>query len=149
MTRFQKIAMGMMAASFIFAAFVAVGQVQKEKLTIVTAAGDRHVFQIEIASTSEEIEHGLMFRENMPADDGMLFLFEEAEEVSFWMKNTRIPLDMVFIAPDGKIIKIHENAAPHSLDHVSSEGVVIAVLEINGGRAAALGIKAGDRVELP
>lgn len=149
MTRLQKITMMIMGVSFMLATFVAVGQVQKEKLTIVTTAGDRHIFKVEIARTPEEIERGLMFRDSMPMDEGMLFLFEEAREAMFWMKNTLIPLDMVFIAPDGKIIKIHENALPHSLDHVSSEGAVIAVLEINGGRAAALGIKAGDRAELP
>ena len=87
-----------------------------------------------------------MFREHMDPDHGMLFEMDGTAITQFWMKNTLIPLDMLFIAPDGTIKTIHENAVPKSLDSISSEVPVSAVLELNGGRAQALGIAAGDKV---
>ena len=116
-----------------------------EKLAI-TATGKKHVFDVEIARTPAEQAYGLMNRKSMPMDYGMLFLFQTEDERSFWMRNTLIPLDMIFIREDGTIHSIHDSAIPHDLTPVLSKGPVLAVLEINGGRAAALGIKPGDRV---
>ena len=87
-----------------------------------------------------------MFRKSVAADRGMIFPYEPAQEVAFWMKNTLIPLDMVFIGPDGKIGRIAANTTPMSLDPVPSVDPVSAVLEIAGGRAAELGLKEGDKV---
>jgi uncharacterized protein len=90
-----------------------------------------------------------MFRTSLPDGQGMLFDFSPEQNVSMWMKNTLIPLDMVFIAGDGTIRHIHANAVPHSTDTVPSEFPVRAVLEINGGSAKLLGIKPGDKVKHP
>ena len=87
-----------------------------------------------------------MFREHLPPDEGMLFIMREERPWSFWMRNTLIPLDMIFIRPDGTIARIAENTVPMSLDPVPSLEPVGAVLDIAGGRSAQLGIKAGDRV---
>ena len=92
---------------------------------------------------------GLMFREKLGPYDGMLFDFYKDAPVSFWMKNTLIPLDMVFIAGDGTIKSIHANAVPHSTETIPSQFPVRAVLEINGGSAKLLGIKPGDKVLHP
>ena len=116
-----------------------------EKLAI-TANGKNHVFDVEIARTPAEQAYGLMNRKSMGMNYGMLFLFQTEGERSFWMRNTLIPLDMIFIREDGTIHSIHESAIPHDLTPVLSQGPALAVLEINGGRAAALGIKPGDRV---
>lgn len=117
-----------------------------EDVVIVTAKGDRHVFDAEIARTPSEQAYGLMNRTSMAPDHGMLFVFNDEIERSFWMKNTLIPLDMIFIRGDGVIHRIHPSAIPHDLTPVFSQGPARAVLELNGGRAADLGIKAGDRV---
>jgi len=115
-------------------------------LTIVAADGRRHVFKAELAATDEQRMVGLMYRRSMPADAGMLFDFERDAPVSMWMKNTFIPLDMLFIARDGRVVNIAQRTVPHSLASVSSEGPVRAVLELNGGTASRLGLKPGDRV---
>ena len=120
-----------------------------EKLVIESKNGVKHVFQIEIANTPQAWERGLMFREHLDPNQGMLFELGRTGVVSLWMKNTLIPLDMVFISPDGTIVKIHENAEPKSLKSISSEVAVSAVLEINGGRTKALGISARDKVIHP
>lgn len=120
-----------------------------QTLTIVTKTGERHPFNVEIADTPRDLARGLMFRTAMPDEHGMIFMFPIEGERSFWMKNTLIPLDMIFINPDGTIRHIHENAIPHDETPIHSEGPAIAVLEINGGRCTALGITAGDRVEFP
>lgn len=120
--------------------------VETEKLVIVTAKGDKRAFDVEIARKPEEQAYGLMNRTSMPKDHGMLFIFNGEAERSFWMKNTLIPLDMLFIRSDGVIHRIHGSAIPNDLTPIFSQGPAVAVLEINGGRAADLGIKAGDRV---
>lgn len=112
----------------------------------VTHDGTTHSFQVEVARTGPEQAKGLMFRTLMGPDEGMLFPFDPPRQVSFWMKNTVIPLDIVFIGPDGKVTNISANAAPYSLDPRPSAGVAGAVLELNGGRAAELGIAPGARV---
>lgn len=102
-----------------------------------------HQFHVDIADTTEKRTIGLMFRDKMGADSGMLFVFDDEIERAFWMKNTLIPLDMLFIDRAGKIVHIHENAIPHDLTPVSSRGPAFAVLEINGGRSKALGLSPG------
>jgi uncharacterized membrane protein (UPF0127 family) len=114
----------------------------------VTFAGDVQV-QAEIVDTPETIERGLMFRKSLGPNEGMLFVFEQAGFYPFWMKNTLIPLDMVFIAGDGTIKHVHANAVPLSTDAIPSQFPVRAVLEINGGSARLLGIKPGDKVKHP
>ncbi len=105
-----------------------------------------HAFQVEMAITPEEKEHGLMFRRELPEGHGMLFDFQFDQNVAFWMKNTYIPLDMLFIRADGRILRIAENTEPLSERNIPSGGPVRAVLEVIGGTAKKLGIAAGDRV---
>lgn len=115
------------------------------ELAIATAGG-RRAFLVEMARTASEQERGLMFRTSLAADRGMLFPYSPPSPVSFWMKNTYIPLDMIFIRADGTIARIAENTVPESLDPVSAGEPVAAVLEIAGGNAAAQGIAVGDKV---
>ncbi len=118
----------------------------KQPLTIETKAGQRYAFTVELALDSGQRQQGLMFREKMEPDAGMLFDFDEAREISMWMRNTLIPLDMLFIGEDGTIRHIHAGAVPHSEAIISSEGPVKFVLELNGGEAARRNIAVGDRV---
>ena len=108
-----------------------------------------HVFAVEMASTPEEQAKGLMFRRQLPEGQGMLFDFHTEQPTSFWMKNTYIPLDMIFIRGDGRILRIAENTVPLSEALVPSGGPVRAVLEVSGGTARKLGIAPGDRVAHP
>jgi uncharacterized protein len=105
-----------------------------------------HAFQVEMAITPEEKERGLMFRRELPDGQGMLFDFQTDQNVAFWMKNTYIPLDMLFIRGDGRILRIAENTEPLSERNIPSGGPVRAVLEVIGGTAKKLGIAPGDRV---
>jgi uncharacterized membrane protein (UPF0127 family) len=114
-------------------------------LTVRSATG-AHRFTVEVAATPEQQEIGLMFRRAIDPDRGMIFPYDPPQAVAFWMKNTLIPLDMVFIRADGTIARI-TTATPLSLDPVPSGEPVAAVLEIAGGRAAQLGIDAGDKVD--
>lgn len=118
----------------------------RSTLTIETAGGGKYRFDVELAETPAQQAQGLMYRERMAADAGMLFTYDRPQPASFWMKNTLIPLDMIFIGADGRIVNIHANAVPHSLDAVNSAGPVKGILEINGGMSARLGIRPGDRV---
>lgn len=117
-----------------------------EPLTIVGASG-RHAFQVEVMRTPEQRARGLMHRQFMPADRGMLFDFKQAEPVAMWMQNTYISLDMLFIRADGTIARIAERTEPLSTRTIPSGEPVLSVLEINGGVAEKLGIKPGDKVE--
>ena len=120
------------------------------RLEIVMRSGRKHAFEVEIANTPETRARGLMFRRSLPADGGMLFDFAPGEtDVSMWMKNTYIPLDMVFIRANGTIRHIAENTTPFSEATISSRGPVKAVLEVAGGTCQRLGIAAGDRVIHP
>ena len=121
---------------------------EKAELTIVSG-GSRHRFTVELALTPEQMSQGLMFRRSMPADAGMLFDYRSVQPVSFWMRNTFIPLDLIFILPDGKIAGIHERAVPLDERPITSPVPVRAVLEVNGGTVTRLGIRAGDRVLHP
>jgi len=118
----------------------------KDTLTIETAAGAKHSFNIELAVTPEQMAQGLMFRKQMAADAGMLFVYPAPSPTAFWMKNTYIPLDMLFIAADGHILNIAERTIPLTETPVPSAGPVKDVLELNGGTSQRLGIKPGDRV---
>lgn len=115
-------------------------------LSIVTKEGARHDFKIELALTPQEQAHGLMNRTEMAKDAGMLFFFNDFKDRSFWMKNTLIPLDMIFIDEEGVIVKVHDSAIPNDLTSIKSGAPARAVLELNGGVAKTLGIKAGDQV---
>ena len=114
-------------------------------LTIDTADGPQH-FTIELALSPQEQEQGLMYRTRLAPDAGMLFVFPKTQTATFWMKNTLIPLDMLFIAGDGHIADIHERAIPLSEALIASKEPVRAVLELNGGTVARLRIKSGDVV---
>lgn len=117
-----------------------------ERLAIATAEGTRE-FSVEVAADEATRERGLMFRKEVPSGTGMLFDFNPARPVAFWMKNTLIPLDIIFIGVDGRIMNIAERTVPQSLTPVPSEGAARAVLEIAGGAASRLGIRPGDRVQ--
>ena len=105
-----------------------------------------HHFTVEIAETRQQRARGLMFRRKMAPDAGMLFDYRRPKPVAMWMKNTYIPLDMLFIRADGSVESIRERAVPHSLASISSKDKVRAVLELNAGTAARLGIRPGDLV---
>jgi uncharacterized protein len=112
----------------------------------IKSGGKVHKFKVEVVRTPEEQARGMMFRESLAPDAGMIFPMAPPRPASFWMKNTVIPLDMIFIRADGSIARIAAEAIPYSLDPVSSGEPVAAVLEIAGGRAAELGISEDDVV---
>ena len=120
-----------------------------ETLSIATQGGQKQTFKVEVARNDADRAQGLMFRRSMPADQGMLFDFARVEPVSMWMQNTYLPLDMLFIRADGTIARIAANTEPLSTRTIPSGEPVLAVLELNAGTAAKLGIKPGDRVEHP
>jgi uncharacterized membrane protein (UPF0127 family) len=126
------------------------GDIQFKRSSLAIATGGREIkFDVELALNDAERARGLMFREKLGPYEGMLFDFYQEAPVGFWMKNTLIPLDMLFIAADGTIRSIHANAVPHSVETIPSKFPVRAVLEINGGSAKLLGIKPGDKVLHP
>ncbi len=119
-----------------------------EQLVIVTASG-RHPFLVEVMRTEDQRERGLMFRRSLAADRGMLFDFKSERRVDMWMKNTFLPLDMIFIAKNGRVAAIAENAEPLSERIISSGAPAYGVLELNAGAAARIGVAIGDKVEHP
>lgn len=119
-----------------------------EQLEIITASGP-HAFSVEVMRTDEQRQRGLMFRRSLPPDQGMLFAFEREQPVMMWMKNTFLPLDMVFIGKFGKIVGLAENTEPLSERIIPSGAPVIAVLEVNAGVASRIGLKIGDEVRHP
>lgn len=121
---------------------------QKAQLTVEARTGN-HVFAVEIARTQRQQSQGLMFRRRMAADAGMIFIHPGARPISMWMRNTFIPLDMLFIAADGRIIRIAERTVPQSLEAISSGGPALAVLEVNAGTVSRLKIQIGDRITSP
>lgn len=124
----------------------AITQGATEPLGIVAKNG-RHAFQVEVMRDDAQRARGLMFRRSMAADHGMLFDFDQPMPVNMWMKNTYLPLDMVFIRSDGTIARIAADTEPLSTKVISSGEPVLAVLELNAGTAAKFGIRPGDRVE--
>ena len=119
-----------------------------QTLEIVTKSGVQ-VFSVEMATTEQEKETGLMYRKELPDGKGMLFDFSPEQQVSMWMKNTYISLDMIFIRADGRILRIAENTEPLSTKIISSGGLAKGVLEVIAGTAKKYGIAAGDRVAHP
>ena len=119
-----------------------------ETLTFVTRTGE-HAFSVEVMRTQAEHARGLMFRRYLPDDRGMLFDFGKPEVVQMWMKNTYIPLDMVFIGRDGRVVSIAAGAEPFSERTISSGAPVTGVVELNAGAAAKMDLKVGDEVRHP
>ncbi|MCI4679478.1 DUF192 domain-containing protein [Rhodoblastus acidophilus] len=124
-----------------------------EPLAIVTDPNGSHPVEhhlmVEVMRTPAEREHGLMDRRYLPPDRGMLFKFNREQNVLMWMKNTYIPLDMIFISPNGEVTHVHENAEPLSEAIISSDGPALGVLEVNAGYARKIGLKEGDLVRHP
>jgi uncharacterized membrane protein (UPF0127 family) len=118
----------------------------REMVTIVTANG-RHQFSAEVARTGREQERGLMFRTSLRMDHGMLFVFRASEPIRMWMKNTYVPLDMIFISGQGKVVGFHQHAVPLSERVISSGEPALAVLELNAGTAARIELARGDTIE--
>jgi hypothetical protein len=136
------------ALLFVFLVALPASAAQLQTLEIASKTGV-HSFAVEMVATPEERERGLMYRKELPEGRGMLFDFQTDQDVSFWMKNTYIPLDMIFIRSDGRILRIAENTEPLSTKTIPSGGPVRAVLEVIGGTAAKLGIAPGDKVAHP
>jgi len=122
---------------------------ESSPLDVVSADGTKHHFTVELAISWDDQARGLMYRKHLDPDKGMLFVFEQPDYLSFWMRNCLIPLDMLFIRQDGTIANIVANAEPGTDTPRKSLGRAIGVLEIPGGRAAELGIKPGDIVRHP
>jgi uncharacterized protein len=138
----------MAAAAYLVVLLPAVRGAELQTLEIASKTGV-HVFSVELAVTDEERERGLMFRRSVPESTGMLFDFKRDQEVTMWMKNTYVSLDMIFIQSDGRIRRIAENTETESLKIIPSGGPVRAVLEVAAGTARKLGIEPGDRVASP
>jgi len=120
----------------------------RDTLVLKTESGE-HSYTVEIADTDRERATGLMFRRSLPEKSGMIFLYDPPQRVGMWMRNTYIPLDMVFITAEGTVRRIEADTEPFSTDLISSGGEVAAVLELNAGQAAKIGVKPGDRVIFP
>ncbi|WP_426608931.1 DUF192 domain-containing protein [Bradyrhizobium sp. McL0616] len=147
-----SLARGWLAAILVVAGFAIASQPVRaasfQPLEIVTKNGVQ-VFSVEIATTDEEKQTGLMYRKQLADGKGMLFDFNPEQEVSMWMKNTYISLDMIFIRADGRILRIAENTETLSTKIISSQGLARAVLEVPAGTAQKYGIRPGDRVGHP
>lgn len=141
--------MGMLMACGVAVMFaVSASAAELQPLEIVTKSGVQ-VFTVEVAKTEQERATGLMYRKELPDGRGMLFDFSPEQQVSMWMKNTFIPLDMIFVRSDGRILRIAENTTPQSEKIIPSGGLVKGVIEVAGGTAKKLGIAPGDRVGHP
>ena len=121
---------------------------EPQPLTIVTADGE-HEFAVDEAKTLDQQARGMMWRDSMDADTGMIFEFEEPKVATIWMKNTSIPLDILFVRSNGKILKIEHSHKPYTQRSASSEAVIAAVVELKGGEAKARGIRPGDVIKHP
>ena len=147
-----SVARGWLAAILVIAGVVVAGGSVRaasfQPLEIVTKSGVQ-VFSVEVATTDEEKQTGLMYRKELADGKGMLFDFNPEQEVSMWMKNTYVSLDMIFIRADGRILRIAENTEPLSTRIISSKGPARAVLEVVAGTAQKYGIRPGDRVGHP
>jgi uncharacterized membrane protein (UPF0127 family) len=142
---FRRLVFGALAVICVAAAPALRAQEALEPLEIVTAGGTQR-FSVEVMRTPEQLSQGLMFRRYLPDDRGMLFDFKTEQPVQFWMKNTYLPLDMIFISKAGKIVSIAENTEPLSEKLVPSGAPVAAVLEVNAGTAARIHAAPGDTV---
>lgn len=142
-----------LAILFLLLALPACAEQQQElslsSLEVASPSGRVHHFTVEVATTPDERRDGLMGRTSLAPDRGMLFVFPQSGMQEFWMKDTLIPLDMVFVRPDGTVAKVHDQAKPLDLTPISSGEAVIAVIELAGGRAKELGIAPGNVVSSP
>jgi len=145
MVRLGSLALFILALFFSAEAARAAGE---QTLEIASKTGV-HIFAVEIVDNDADRAKGLMYRKELPEGSGMLFDFHRDQEVSFWMQNTYIPLDMIFIRGDGQILRIEENTMPLSTRMIPSRGAVRAVLEVIGGTSRKLGIAPGNRVASP
>ncbi|SFH83823.1 DUF192 domain-containing protein [Bradyrhizobium sp. cf659] len=147
-----SVASGWLAAILVVAGVVVAGGPVRaasfQPLEIVTKSGVQ-VFSVEVATTEQEKQTGLMYRKELADGKGMLFDFNPEQEVSMWMKHTYVSLDMIFIRADGRILRIAENTEPLSTKIISSQGPARAVLEVVAGTAQKYGIRPGDRVGHP
>jgi uncharacterized membrane protein (UPF0127 family) len=141
--------MGAMLTCIVAAIAFAASDSRSDSMLIIATRDAQHRFTVELARTPAEMERGLMYRDRLAPDHGMLFLYEEERPVSFWMKNTLIPLDLIFADSSGRIVQIAQRAVPLSTALISSDGPVRAVLEVNGGTTDRLGIAVGDRLLHP
>ncbi|WP_298877680.1 DUF192 domain-containing protein [uncultured Bradyrhizobium sp.] len=148
----RSVARGFLAAALVIVGFAIAGSPLRaasfQPLEIVTKNGVQ-VFSVEMATTDEEKQTGLMYRKELADGKGMLFDFNPEQEVSMWMKNTYVSLDMIFIRSDGRILRIAENTEPLSTKIISSKGPARAVLEVVAGTAQKYGIRPGDHVGHP
>lgn len=129
----------------LFFSFLLCGVCQAQPLKIQTQSGDVEL-DVELATNEEARRYGLMFRKTLGDKQGMLFIYPNSHPIAMWMKNTYIPLDMLFIDAEGRIVHIHPNAEPRSLKTIASQQPAKAAIEIRGGQAEKLGIRVGDRV---
>ncbi|MFQ5973407.1 MAG: DUF192 domain-containing protein [Alphaproteobacteria bacterium] len=127
---------------------LAAQEFERSELEIVSGP-ERYRFSVEVAVTPGQKAQGLMFRQSLAADAGMLFLYDRENIHTMWMRNTFVPLDMLFITSDGRIAHIVERTIPQSIQQISSRVPVSAVLEVNAGTVRRLGIRVGDRVLHP
>src|SRR5262245_55072368 len=145
MVRLGYLILFVLALSFPLGAVPAAG----EQTVEIASTSGVHIFSVEVVDNDADRAKGLMYRKELPEGRGMLFDFHRDQEVSFWMQNTYIPLDMIFIRGDGRILRIEENTEPLSTRMIPSRGPVRAVLEVIGGTSRKLGISPGDRVAAP
>jgi uncharacterized membrane protein (UPF0127 family) len=124
---------------------IAAAALKKQPLTFITGTG-QHTITVEVADDDKSREVGLMYRRSIGADEGMLFVYKAEQELTMWMKNTYISLDMIFVRRNGVISHIETNTEPFSEAIISSRGPVMAVIEMGAGSAARLGLKPGDKV---
>jgi uncharacterized protein len=144
----RNVLIGLLASFFILSGLAVAEEAPLSKIEPLTVVSEQGavMFQVEIADTPEMQARGLMFRQRLPEDRGMLFDFHQPKEVAMWMKNTLISLDMVFIRADGTIAGIARNTKPMSLDVLGVGEPVLAVLELAGGTSQRIGLKTGDIV---
>ena len=142
----MKSAIGAAALVLAAGSATAAANAPLHRLEIDTASGP-HIFNVELMSTDAEREHGLMFRRSMPRDHGMLFDFHRQQPVVFWMKNTYLPLDMIFVASNGRVVSIKHDAKPMDETLIPSGAPTQGVIEVNAGVAKAIGVQVGDEVK--
>jgi hypothetical protein len=121
----------------------------RERIAIETRSARRHTFDAWRADTAQTRAQGLMFVRSLQPEQAMIFVYSSPQHVGMWMKNTLIPLDMLFVDVDGCVVKVHERAEPGALETIASEAPVVLVVELAGGVATSLGLRAGDRVVRP
>lgn len=145
---FEDMLGALVALSLVLAATAARAEAALQRLEFLTDSGP-HVFKVELADSPEERAKGLMFRRAMPEDQGMLFDFHAETPILMWMKNTYIPLDMIFVSRKGVVTRIAADTTPLSEEVISGGGPVYAVIELNAGAARKMGLKPGDAVRHP